>query len=110
MEGAGASPSRSEAPYTGRATFAIFPDELALFAKCRFQGEPTEIERYRVPPALFEADAIAQPESRINPVDLGTVLVPNDWLLLGGRQKGSVPPMSQQHELWHGSNQRPATD
>ena len=87
---AGASPSRSEAPYTGRATFAIFPDELALFAKCRFQGEPTEIARYRVPPALFEADAIAQPESRINPVDLGTVLVPNDWLLLGGRQKGSV--------------------
>ena len=38
----------------------------------------------------FEADAIAEPESIVNPVDLGTVLVPHDWLLLGPGQAAVV--------------------
>lgn len=32
---------------------------------------------------LFEADAVANPEVIVNPVDLGAVLPPHDWLLLG---------------------------
>jgi len=38
----------------------------------------------------FEADAIAEPESTVNPVDLGTVLVPHGWLLLGPGQQAAV--------------------
>jgi len=38
----------------------------------------------------FEADAIASPDEVINPVDLGTILVPGDWLLLKAGQKGTV--------------------
>jgi len=34
----------------------------------------------------FEADAIARAEMPMNPVDLGAILVPEDWLLLGPGQ------------------------
>lgn len=33
---------------------------------------------------------IRNPESRINPVDLGAILVPSDWLLLAGNQAGWI--------------------
>jgi hypothetical protein len=79
-----------KAPYTGKATLTAYPDELVLFAKCRFQGAAVEVARYKVPPAQFEAEAIARPDSVIHPVDLGTILPPNDWLLLRSDQKGSV--------------------
>jgi len=32
-----------KSPYTGTANFSEFPDELVLFARCRFQGELAEI-------------------------------------------------------------------
>jgi hypothetical protein len=38
--------------------------------------------------ARIEAEAQARPESAINPVDLGTILPPHGWLLLGPGQKG----------------------
>ena len=38
----------------------------------------------------FEADAVARPDRVINPVDLGAILAPADWLLLAGGQKGTV--------------------
>ncbi len=38
----------------------------------------------------FQADAIARPDHIIHPVDLGTILVPSDWLLLADGQTGSV--------------------
>lgn len=40
--------------------------------------------------AAFEADAVARPDTAINPVDLGAILVPHDWLLLKGGQGGTV--------------------
>jgi len=82
--------SSGKSPYTARARFAVYLEELVLFAKCRFQGEEVEVGRTKLPPAGFEAEAIARPETAINPVDLGTVLVPNDWLLLSAVQNGSV--------------------
>jgi hypothetical protein len=42
------------------------------------------------PTAPFEADAVAQADRVINPVDLGTILVPADWLLLADWQKGTI--------------------
>ena len=40
--------------------------------------------------APFEADAIARPDRLINPVDLGAILPPSDWLLLADGQKGTI--------------------
>jgi hypothetical protein len=82
--------SSGKSPYTGKATFAVYPDELVLFAKCKFQGEPAELARIKVPSPGFEAEVIVKPDSVINPVDLGTILPPNDWFLLPPGQKGSL--------------------
>lgn len=38
----------------------------------------------------LEAEARARPEKLTNPVDLGTILVPHDWLLLASRQAAIV--------------------
>jgi hypothetical protein len=38
----------------------------------------------------LEADAIARPSEILNPVDLGTILVPQDWLLLSKGQSTQV--------------------
>jgi hypothetical protein len=43
---------------------------------------------FRPPP--FEADAVAGLEEWTNPVNLGTILVPADWLLLDDSHNGSV--------------------
>ena len=40
--------------------------------------------------AAFEADAIAEHDKVINPVDLGCVFVPHNWLLLGPGQPANV--------------------
>ena len=82
--------SQEKAVWTGQVTFKAYPTELAVFAKCRFQGEPEEIVRQSVQPPSFEADATAEADDSPNPVDLGTILVPADWLLISGAQKGSV--------------------
>src|SRR5262249_55884833 len=79
-----------KSPYTAKATFAIYPDELVLLAKCRFAGEEVDVVKTKLPPASFEAEAIATLDAVTNPVDLGTVLVPNDWLLLLPAQKANL--------------------
>lgn len=38
----------------------------------------------------FDADALPRVEPVVNPVDLGTVLVPNGWLLVGPRQAAFI--------------------
>ncbi len=79
-----------KSPYAGSASFAVYPDELVLFAKCKFQGDPVEVSRIKVPIRALEAEAVVRPDTVINPVDLGTILPPNDWLLLAAGQKGSL--------------------
>src|SRR5712692_9229977 len=76
--------------YFERVKFDTYPDELALFAQCRFQGKPVELVRETIQRPAFETDAEAAPEQLINPVDLGMVLFPADWLLLGPSQKSIV--------------------
>lgn len=76
-------------PYTLRASFEVWPSELRLVA-APVQGEPVEIARQGVERPAFEADAVARSDGVVNPVDLGAILVPSDWLLLGGGQTGSV--------------------
>jgi len=68
-------------------TFKIYPTEVALVAECGFRGKSIELLREKVTPPALEADAIATPSRIINPVDLGTVLFPADWLLLEKGQR-----------------------
>src|SRR5262249_14902345 len=51
---------------------------------------PFGLDRVGRSHAAIEADAIARPDTAVNPVDLGTILVPNGWLLLGPEQAGVV--------------------
>ncbi|PYV25677.1 MAG: hypothetical protein DMG24_08760 [Acidobacteria bacterium] len=81
---------KDETSYSQRLTLDTYPDELALFAQCRFQGKPVELTREEIQRPALEADATARPETLINPVDLGMVLFPADWLLLGPDQNSIV--------------------
>jgi hypothetical protein len=78
-----------KSPWVGRATFELWPTELALLLKSQ-QGTLTEVSRLAVTPPAFEADAVARPDRIINPVDLGTILPPSDWLLLADGQLGTI--------------------
>lgn len=90
--------------FSDSTMFQTYPDELVLSAKCRFQGEETELLRYPVKLPDFEADASARPDMQINPVDLGTILVPSDWLLLKAGQKAivKVAAISYQRSITNG--------
>src|SRR5581483_7775031 len=38
----------------------------------------------------FEADAVVRPEVQTNPVDLGAILVPHDWLVVRRGEKVTI--------------------
>lgn len=78
---------------------------------------PFGLERVGLPLSVddvsFAADAVARPSEVINPVDLGAILVPADWLLLKAAQGGTVgiAAISRDRELpdaravaWYGSD------
>jgi len=77
-------------PFVGKATFIQPFDELVLFAKCKFEGNPLEVVRQQVRIPELEAEAVARPDRLVNPVNLGAILVPYDWLLLGPGQKAGL--------------------
>jgi hypothetical protein len=78
-------------PFTARVTFATSPapEELVLLAKDK-DGKAIERARWKVERPAFEADAEAAADPVINPVDLGAVLPPADWLVLGPEQQARV--------------------
>ncbi len=76
-------------PFTVKVDLDSSCDELALFSK-NGQGKPIELARWPVDRPEFEAEAEAFSEPVINPVDLGTILTPADWLILSPKQKGRV--------------------
>lgn len=81
---------RGKSPHTDKAIFQSFVDELVLFSRCRFEGAPVEVKRRPVKLPDLEADAVAKPDKLIHPVDLGTIFVPADWLLLTSGQQAEV--------------------
>lgn len=82
----------------GRVELSGIPDEVVLIARCAKDGRITEVARQAVDWPKIEADATASPDRRINPVDLGAILVPHDRLLLaaGQRARIKVAAMSRQ--------------
>ncbi len=81
---------RGKSPFADTVAFTSYPDQVALFARCRFDGRLDELARQPVTWPEFEAEATARPDRLINPVDLGAILVPHDWLLLAGGQTALV--------------------
>jgi hypothetical protein len=77
-------------PGTAKAALDGEPDELVLFLVAEPNSEPVELARRKVERAEFEAEAVARAEPLINPVDLGTIFVPADVLLIGPGQTGVV--------------------
>jgi len=65
-------------------------DEVVLTSRPSRDATLVEIARQKVSLPAFEAEAAAKPETVINPVDLNTILVPGDWLLLGPGQSGQL--------------------
>jgi hypothetical protein len=78
-------------PFIARVTFATSPapEELVLLAKDK-DGKAIERDRWKVERPSFEADAEAAADPVINPVDLGAILPPADWLVLGPKQQARV--------------------
>ena len=79
-------------PFTARVSFTASPapDELVLLVKDA-AGKETKRARWRVERPAFEADAEAAAEPVMNPVDLGAVLPPADWLVLSPKQHARGP-------------------
>jgi hypothetical protein len=79
-----------KSPFFGNEQFNVLPEEVALFARCPVDGQSEELARQTISWPEVEAEAVARPDRQINPVDLGTVLVPHDWLLLAGGQTAVI--------------------
>ncbi|HTL68696.1 MAG TPA: hypothetical protein VL200_13620, partial [Lacunisphaera sp.] len=81
---------REDQAWYGHVTLRDRPDEVALMAKNVSDGRMDEVARLKVAWPSIEADATARPDHPINPVELGTVLVPHDTLLLAGGQRAEI--------------------
>ena len=90
-------------PYSARATLAgvVVADELVLSARAGNAPKAVELAREKIRLPEIEADAVAIPDRIVNPVDLGTILVPAGWLLLGPGQKATleIAALSRGHDL-----------
>jgi hypothetical protein len=76
--------------FFGRVVLDGWPTEVALLTKADPQSPLLEVARAAVKPPAFEAEAVARAVTPLNPVDLGTILVPADWLLLAGGQQSEI--------------------
>jgi hypothetical protein len=79
-----------EPPYSARVTLERDADEVLLSRDRKPPEKPIELARQVIRFPEFEAEAIARPDVIINPVDLGTILVPQGWLLLGPGQSAKL--------------------
>ena len=78
-------------PFTARVTFdtSPAPEELALLVKNK-DGKTVEQARWMVERPALEVEAEAAADPVMNPVDLGAILPPADWLVLGPEQQARV--------------------
>ncbi len=80
----------SEPPYAARVTLERDADEVSLLRDQKPPEKPVELARQAIKVPEIEAEAIARPDVIVNPVDLGTILVPEGWLLLGPGQSAKL--------------------
>jgi hypothetical protein len=77
-------------PYSARVTLDRASDEVVLSMDRKPPEKPVELARQAIHLPELEAEAVARPDVLINPVDLGTILVPSGWLLLGPGQSAKL--------------------
>jgi hypothetical protein len=78
-------------PYSARVVITGEADELVLSAAPDREGaNPVELARTPVEIPEIDAVARARPDQVVNPVDLGTVMVPSGELLLGPGQSATL--------------------
>ena len=72
--------------------FSLINSSSPPFSRKRIRTSPSRSSwcRQTIQLPEVEADAIARPDTVINPVDLGTILVPSGWLLLGPKQSATL--------------------
>jgi hypothetical protein len=89
--------------FFGTAPLTANPDAVVLVSRCDRDGSTEELARRSTEQLQFEADAAARPAHVINPVDLNTILVPHNWLLLANDQIAvvDVAALSRQTALPH---------
>lgn len=76
-------------PYIGRNPLPVNADQIALdFVSSK--GNHIVLARQKLTLPSLEFEAVAEPDKLINPIDLGAILVPADWLLLEGGQKANL--------------------
>ena len=80
----------TEPPYSATITVTEYGDELVLSAGKDNEAGRVEVARQPIRIPRIELDAVALPDGVTNPVDLGTILVPHGWLLLGPGQGGGL--------------------
>jgi hypothetical protein len=93
-------------PYSVKVNFdgVVSADALVLTAESEGDPKPFELARQPVTLPELEADAVARVNEIVNPIDLGAILIPKDWLLLGPRQRAAVEvaALSRKRELPEG--------
>ncbi|APW59383.1 hypothetical protein [Paludisphaera borealis] len=83
-------------PYEVRSEVDAEATEVVLLIEK--DGAPAvEVARATITRQALDADATARPETVVNPVDLGTILVPADRLLLGPGQAGVLEVAALAH-------------
>ena len=73
-------PAAEAAPLFAHASLASLPSAVAVQALC--ENGSAELLHEEVSWPEIEAATLARPERAVNPVDLGAILPPHDWLLL----------------------------
>lgn len=96
--------TETKAPFWATVPLAAAPEEVSVVSEDPGGGRRVELRREPVALPEFVAEAIARPDRRINPVDLGTVLVPDNWLLLAVGQETivEVAALSRSRAVPHG--------
>ena len=89
-------------PSVARVSLELVPEEVVLLGKSTATNGFVELVRQAVTMPPFEAEALAKPESVINPVDLGTILPPAYCLLLAGGQQATVEiaALNRNADVW----------
>jgi hypothetical protein len=75
-------------PYRVRVPIDAPADELAIDTTDAPDEAPVRLAKQAIPEV--QAEAVARPGSTRNPVDLGAILVPEGWLLLGPGDRGRL--------------------
>lgn len=79
-----------KAPFWSTVELKAIPDEIAVALENVAAGQIQELRRQPVTQPELAVEAVVRPNRVINPVDLGAVFVPHDWLLLAKGQDATV--------------------